>query len=75
MTAAPMHRLVQRAAHRSGWGRRPLTIRDDQLVRNPDGLRRLCAWLGIDSGGHAWEVAYRYLRWCKRNPQSRVDKR
>lgn len=75
MTAAPMHRLVQRAAHRDGWGKRPLVFKDTNLVKNPDGLRRLCAWLGVSTDGGAWDVARRYLRWCKRNPQPRVDKR
>lgn len=64
-----------RELRRQGWGRRPLTIRDEHLVRNPDGLRRLCRWLGIDDAGHVWDVARRYLRWLKHNPQARVDKR
>ena len=54
---------------------RVLTIQAKTLVRNMDGLRRLCAWLGLATDGHDYEVAYRYLRWCKRNVQPRPDKR
>lgn len=68
---------LRRQAHRerNGWGKRPLVLRDDQLVRNEIGMRRLCAWLKIPTDGGAWDVARRYLRWCKRNPQPRADKR
>lgn len=64
---------LRRQAHRerNGWGKRPIVLRDDQLVRNVDGLRRL----GIPTDGDTWDVARRYLRWCKRNPQPRADKR
>ena len=50
---------LRRQAHRerNGWGKRPIVLRDDQLVRNVDGLRRLCAWLGIPTDGGAWDVA------------------
>lgn len=52
-----------------------MRISEKALVRNPDGLRRLCAWLGLPTAGTPWELACRYLRWCKRNPQPRASRR
>lgn len=47
----------------------------DQLTRNVTGLIRLCKWLGLEIKGDPYQVACRYLRWCKRNPQPKIDKR
>ena len=44
-------------------------------ARKMDGGRRRCGWVGVPADGHDYEVAYRYLRWCKRNVQPRADKR
>lgn len=66
--------LADRESSRAGFSG-PMQIRDTSLVRNPAGLRRLCAWLGLPTDGEPWALAYRYLRWCKRNPQPRVDRR
>ena len=66
--------MADRESGRAGFSG-PIRISDGALMSNPEGLRRLCAWLGISTHGLPWEVAWRYLRWCKRNPQPRVDRR
>lgn len=66
--------MADRDSSRAGFSG-PLRLSDTSLVRNPEGLRRLCAWLGIPADGDVWPLAYRYQRWCKRNPQPRVDRR
>jgi hypothetical protein len=46
-----------------------------QLALNPEGLARLCRTVGVSTTGTPYEIACRYLRWKKRNPQPRVSKR
>ena len=47
----------------------------DQLTKNVAGLIRLCKWLGIKVDTDPYHIACLYLRWCKRNPQPKIDKR
>lgn len=52
-----------------------ITFRDDELVRNLEGLKRLCAQLGLPTDGAPIAIARRYLRWSARHPQPRQDRR